>query len=97
MAKKHIRMAWADRPTGPWGPAGAPISPDWVEGPTALQVAGRWLLYYDAYTRHRFEGLTSADLSTWAPLDAALSFPKGIRHGTALAVPAAVIEHLRSP
>ena len=96
VAKKHIRMAWADRPTGPWGPAGPAISPDWVEGPTALVVNGEWLLYYDAYTRHRFEGLRSADLQTWAPLDGALAFPKGIRHGTALSVPAAVLEPLRT-
>ena len=94
VARKNIRMAWADRPTGPWGPAGDPISSDWVEGPTALQVRGEWLLYYDAYTRGRFEGVRSRDLATWDPLSPSLAFPKGIRHGTALAVPAAVLEAL---
>jgi hypothetical protein len=95
VAKKHIRMAWADRPTGPWSAAGPPISPDWVEGPTALRIGDGWMLYYDAYTRHRFEGLRSMDLATWENIDPPLSFPKGIRHGTALSVPAAVVQRLR--
>ena len=93
VAKKHIRMAWADKPTGPWGPAGPSISPDWVEGPSALKVGATWFLYFDAYTRGRYEGLQSADLGTWKPIEP--SFPKGVRHGTAFAVPSAVVEKLR--
>jgi beta-xylosidase len=96
VAKKNIRMAWADQPAGPWSPAADPISPDWVEGPTALRVGDAWHLYYDAYTRRRFEGLTSTDLKTWAPLDNHLAFPKGIRHGTAFAVPPEIVEALRA-
>lgn len=83
VAKKNIRVAWADHPEGPWGAAGEPISGDWVEGPTALKVGDAWHLYFDAYTRHRFEGLRSADLKAWTPLDPSLTFPKGVRHGTA--------------
>ena len=44
------------------------------------------LIYYDAYTRHRFEGLKSTDLKTWESIKDQLSFPKGIRHGMAFAV-----------
>ena len=97
VAKKHIRIAWADRPAGPWGAAGEAISADWVEGPTVLKVGDKWLLYFDAYTRGRYEGLRSRDLVRWEPLGPALSFPKGVRHGTALAVPATVIDSLRAP
>jgi hypothetical protein len=92
VAKKHIRVAWADAPTGPWGPASAAISSDWVEGPSALQVDGRWYLYYDAYRRRRYEGLSSADLQTWAPLEGRLQMPAGVRHGTAFPVPRAIVE-----
>ncbi len=93
--KKNIRLAWADRPTGPWGPAGAPISPDWVEGPTALRVDGIWLLYYDAYTRGHYEGLRSPDLTQWESIDRLLSFPEGTRHGTVFAAPEELIERLK--
>lgn len=97
VAKKHIRVAWADAPTGPWGPAGTAISTDWVEGPSALQVDGRWFVYYDAYRRRRFEGLSSADLQTWVPLDGRLQMPAGVRHGTAFAVPGAIVEAIAGP
>jgi len=93
VAKKHIRMAWADKATGPWGPAGPSISPDWVEGPSALKVGATWFLYFDAYTRNRYEGLQSTDLGTWKPIEP--SFPKVVRHGTAFAVPSAVVEKLK--
>lgn len=97
VAKKHIRVAWAERPTGPWGPASAPISSDWVEGPSVLRVGGEWFLYYDAYTRGRYEGVRSKDLATWDPLSPRLVFPKGTRHGTALAVPGGVVRALAGP
>jgi beta-xylosidase len=93
VAKKHIRMAWADSPAGPWGPAGPTISPDWVEGPSTLRIGTTWFLYFDAYTRGRYEGLRSEDLKTWHPITP--SFPKGARHGTAFGVPPAVAEKLR--
>lgn len=95
VAKKNIRMAWADRPTGPWGPAGPPISPDWVEGPTALHTPDGWRLYYDAYRRGHFEGVQSKDLESWDSINSGISFPRGARHGTALSVPPRVLESLR--
>jgi predicted GH43/DUF377 family glycosyl hydrolase len=93
VAKKNIRLAWADKATGPWGPAGPAISGDWVEGPSALKIGQTWFLYFDAYTRHRYEGLQSDDLKTWKPFEP--SFPKGVRHGTAFAVPVALLEKLK--
>jgi beta-xylosidase len=94
VAKKNIRIAVADRAEGPYGPASNPFSPDWVEGPTALKLGSLWHVYYDAYTRHRMEGARSRDLKTWEPITEQLSFPKGVRHGTALAVPGEVLAEL---
>jgi beta-galactosidase len=36
----------------------------------------------------------SADLQHWQDISAQVSFPKGIRHGTALKVPANVVQNL---
>ncbi len=94
VAKKNIRMAWAATPTGPWSAAGPPISPDWVEGPTALHVNNTWLLYFDAYTRGHYEGLRSPDLEKWESISDDLTFPPGVRHGTALVVEPQIVEHL---
>ena len=97
VARKNIRIAWADRLEGPWGPAGEAISPEWVEGPTLFRSADFWILLYDAYTRHRYEGLRSRDLASWEPITTGFNFPKGVRHGTALAIPASLLRNLESP
>jgi len=95
VARKHIRIATATRAEGPYGSASVPFTPDWVEGPTVLKIDGYWHVYYDAYTRHRMEGARSKDLKIWEPITDQLSFPPGIRHGTAFAVPSDILASLR--
>ncbi len=94
VAKKNIRIAVSDKAEGPYGPASEPISPDWVEGPTSLKIAGWWYLYYDGYTRHRYEGIRSKDLKNWESITDKLTFPKGTRHGTAFIVEEKVLSEL---
>lgn len=86
VAKKNIRIAYSDKLEGPYSAASKPISPDWVEGPTVLKIADTWYLYYDGYTRHRYEGLKSKDLRNWETITEKLTFPKDTRHGTVLKV-----------
>lgn len=95
VAKKHIRIATAEHAEGPYGPASPPFTPDWVEGPTALKIGQYWHVYYDGYTRHRMEGARSKDLKTWESITDQLSFPPGIRHGTAFVVPSNILAGLR--
>lgn len=87
--KKHLRVAEAPRADGPYGPASAPFTADWVEGPSVLKRDSGWTIYYDEYARRKYGALQSADLKTWTPLEG-LSFPRGVRHGTAFEVPAPV-------
>ena len=87
--QKNIRLAYADRAEGPWSPPSAPITGDyWAEGPTALRVGDRWIVYFDRYRDHRYGALASADLKSWTDISTSLSLPNGIRHGTAFEVPA---------
>jgi hypothetical protein len=92
--KKHLRVAEAKQPDGPYGPASAAVSIDWVEGPSALKVGDEWIVYYDEYTRKQYGAIRSSALTTWT-LVPQISFPFGARHGTAFAVPAGVVERLR--
>lgn len=91
--KKHLRVAEARRPEGPYGPASDPISVDWVEGPSVLKLGDAWVVYYDEYTRKRYGAIRSRDLRTWEPV--AVAFPAGTRHGTAFAVPSDIVTALR--
>ncbi len=95
VAKKHIRIATAESVEGPYGPASEPFTPDWVEGPTALKIGDTWYVYYDGYTRHRMEGSKSEDLKTWQSVTDQLSFPNGVRHGTAFKVSSDIAAKLK--
>lgn len=93
--EKNLRIAWADRACGPYGPASEPITGDyWAEGPTVLQVGEKWLLYFDKYRDHRYGMVTSTDLKLWHDESHRLQMPNGVRHGTAFRVPATIAERL---
>lgn len=94
VAKKNIRIAFSDKLEGPYSHASEPISPDWVEGPTAIKIADTWYLYYDGYTRHRYEGIKSKDLQNWESITDKLVFPKDTRHGTVFQVSDKILEKL---
>jgi beta-xylosidase len=84
--QKNLKLAFARKAEGPYGPASEPITESWVEGPTLLKIRGAWHLYYDQYTRHQMGGRVSRDLKKWNQMTALLSFPAGARHGTVLEI-----------
>jgi hypothetical protein len=103
--RKYLQLARAAGLQGPFEALGAPISPVglWTEGPTALQVGEQdVIVYYDAYTTKHYGALRSRDLVHWEDVTAQMHFPdegtaRRMRHGTALRVPADVLERLRRP
>jgi beta-xylosidase len=94
VAKKNLRIAWADRAEGPYGPASEPISTDWVEGPTVLKIGDSWIVYYDEYTRHRYGAIRSSDFKQWEVITEFVKFPEGARHGSAFCAPVEIAERL---
>lgn len=91
--RKHLRVAVGPGMTGPWGPASPAFSPDWVEGPTVLRVGEVWRIYFDEYTRKRYGALETRDFRSFRAVPG-VSFPAGMRHGTAFAVPRAIADAL---
>ena len=95
--KKHIRLAVSEHAEGPYSKAGPAISGDWVEGPSGIQIGNEYYIYFDHYGNPKYYGgIKSTDMEHWQEVSAAMSFPKGFRHGTVLRVPAAVVKHLSS-
>ncbi len=93
--QKNIRLAYAERPEGPWTQATRPITGDyWAEGPTVLRVDDEWIVYFDRYRDHRYGAIASTNLATWEDVTAYLAVPDGMRHGTAFAVPRVDAERL---
>jgi hypothetical protein len=90
--KKNLRIASSDDIEGPYTNLSAPFTRDWVEGPSALQISGAVVVYFDAYRDGRYEAVRSRDLKEWENLK--VTFPKGARHGTAIEIPGEVVRNL---
>lgn len=81
--QKNIKVAFADELTGPYRAQSKPITGNyWAEGPTTLRTDGRWTIYFDRYTEHRYGAVSSTDLKTWTDISDQVLLPPGIRHGT---------------
>ncbi len=94
---KDLYLATSDTMMGPYKDITGPIAtqpPHWVEGPTAIQIGGKVIIYFDCYAKHHFGACESTDMKSWTDITPRLSLPKGIRHGTVIAVPGAVIDNL---
>jgi hypothetical protein len=86
-AEKNLRVATAKMLEGPYSDPGPPITGKyWAEGPTALKINGQWIVYFDKYIERKYGAVASADLVNWVDISEKVSFPKGVRHGTAFTI-----------
>lgn len=93
--QKNLRLAFSDRAAGPYGPPTEPITGAyWAEGPTVLQIDGRWHIYFDKYRQGQYGVIASDDWTTWTDRSDQLTVPEGMRHGTAFPVDEAVLDRL---
>jgi len=95
--KKHLRLAESVHADGPFAPAGAAITTNWVEGPSAIRNGNEFMIYFDHYAAPQYYGaVKSADLKNWQDVSAQVKFPGGARHGTVLKVPEHIIQTLQN-
>ena len=94
---KNIFIVRAPTPDGPWSAPSAPLTPAgvWVEGPTVIKIGDWWHVYFDKYRDKKYGVIRSKDFLQWEDVSDQLVLPKGIRHGTVLRVPRAVVENLK--
>jgi hypothetical protein len=95
VAQKNLRVAFAEKAAGPYGPASEPITGNyWAEGPAALKLGEQWVVYFDKYTQGRYGAVASTDMKTWDDVSDQVQFPRGTRHGTCFEVSPSVLEKL---
>jgi beta-galactosidase len=95
--QKNIRISVADHASGPYPlKVSEPITGKyWAEGPTALQVDDYVYVYFDKYTEHKYGAVRSKNMVNWEDVSDLVSFPKGVRHGTAFKVKKRVFDKLK--
>ena len=94
--EKNIRITIAEKAAGPYPvQVSAPITGNyWAEGPTALQVGKYVYVYFDKYTEHKYGAVRSKNMKDWEDVSDQVSFPQGVRHGTAFSVSGKVLKML---
>jgi len=93
--QKNIRIAFSDKPQGPYGPASKPITGNyWCEGPAAIKIADNWYVYFDKYIEGKYGVVTSKNLKNWKDISDEAVFPESCNHGTPFEVPCEILDKL---
>lgn len=93
--QKNIRVAVADRLLDGFRNVSQPLTGAyWAEGPSAIKINGRWIVYFDKYKLNQIGAVTSADLIHWEDISDRVHFPPGAQHGSVQQVDFARIRHL---
>jgi len=92
--RRNLRVAFADKATGPYGPASPAFTDLHTEGPSILHTGGWWFVYSDEYTRGHYGAVRTKDFVTFEPYRDSLHTPRGIRHGSAFLAPRSVLRGL---
>ena len=92
-AQKNIRLAHSNSLEGPYSNASSPITGNyWAEGPTAIQINGKWVVYFDKYVDKKYGAVSSSDLKNWKDISEKIKFPEGTRHGTVFKIPRKLLD-----
>lgn len=84
--RKNIFWLSAESPTGPFGPISAPITGNWVEGPTAVDLDGETIVFFDQYRRGKYGAVATRDFQHWYDATDRISIPAGANHGSIFAI-----------
>ncbi|WP_321438423.1 glycoside hydrolase family 43 protein [uncultured Bacteroides sp.] len=82
-SEKNIKIAYSDNLIGPYTNASKTITGNyWAEGPAAIKIKGKWIVYFDKYKEGKYGAVESNDLRSWIDISDKISFPNGTRHGS---------------
>jgi hypothetical protein len=81
--QRNIRVAFADTPLGPWRNISTNLTEKFTEGPCGLKINQDWIIYYEAYQAKHYAAMKTRDFKTFTDVTAEMTFPAGLKHGTA--------------
>lgn len=73
---------------GPWSDISGPINESWSEGPSAIHVGSRYIVFYDHYRapHARYEAVATTDWKHWEDITDQISMPDHCKHGSFLKI-----------
>lgn len=94
--ERDIKVAFAGSPLGPWQHVSGPITDHFTEGPSAVKIKDKWLIYFDSYRKKTYEAIMTRDFRTFINADSLISVPEGHKHGTIVNVNRKYIKQLKN-
>lgn len=82
------RVAIGPTLEGPWSDISGPINESWSEGPSAIQLSDRSIVFYDHYRppRARYEAVATRDWKHWDDITPQIAMPDHCKHGSFLRI-----------
>ena len=81
--QRNIRVAFGESALGPWHDISTNLTAKFTEGPCGLKVGDDWLIYYESYQEKHYTAMRTRDFKTFTDVTAEMTFPEGLKHGTA--------------
>jgi beta-galactosidase len=94
--EKNIRLTQSNTAAGPYPiQVSAPLTGKyWAEGPSALEVGDYVYVYFDKYRDHVYGAIRSENMKDWEDVSEKVTFPAGVRHGSAFKVSNKIFKQL---
>jgi hypothetical protein len=93
--EKNIRFSVSDDLFSGFDKVSSPITGAfWAEGPSAIKIAGKWVVYFDKYKANEIGAIQSVDLLSWEDISDQVNFPRGAQHGSVFSVARSQVKHL---
>ena len=80
------RIATGPSLEGPWSNFSEPINENWSEGPSAIRLGDRTVIFYDHYRGDhiRYEAVATRDWQHWQDITSEIALPEHCKHGSFL-------------
>jgi alpha-L-fucosidase len=92
--QRNIRVAFGDSALGPWRDISTNLTAHLTEGPCGLKIGEDWIIYYESYNAKHYTAMKTRDFKTFADVTAEMTFPDGLKHGTAFKATRKDLEYL---
>jgi alpha-L-fucosidase len=81
--QRNVRVAFGDSALGPWREISTNLTAHLTEGPCGLRIGDDWIIYYESYNAKHYTAMKTRDFKTFTDVTAEMTFPDGLKHGTA--------------
>ena len=92
---RNLRVAFSEKPMGPYTAVTEPFTGFLTEGPTVIKPGNDWIIYFDAYGDKKYGAVKTRDFKTFTDITNEIHIPEGTKHGTMIKIDRKILENRR--